>query len=164
MGVFDTLPPNRKAGGRSVVITNFAHHCQSMNKETKEESKRLSSSPCRKPARWLLARRHEGWCTGGKNFTTATCRVCNCSKPIERNIWAKTGGMRGVRCIMAIDRWGKSFYSYLPLSIFSDDALLPGFRLKIPMLVVLDFLRSDEPHLRRVAETWMRCSLKSYLR
>lgn len=45
-----------------------------------------------------------------------------------------------------------------------DDAMAPGFRLKIPMMIVLDTLRSDDPNLRRVGETWMRCSLKSYLR
>ena len=45
-----------------------------------------------------------------------------------------------------------------------DDAMTPGFRLKIPMMIVLDTLRSDDPYLKRVGETWMRCSLKSYLR
>lgn len=42
--------------------------------------------------------------------------------------------------------------------------MLPGARLKIPMMIILDTLRSDDPILRRVGETWMRCSLKSYLR
>ncbi|KAK2464744.1 hypothetical protein APHAL10511_003162 [Amanita phalloides] len=46
----------------------------------------------------------------------------------------------------------------------SDDNLLPGFRLKIPMMLVLDSLRNDDPSLRRMGETWMRCNLKSYLR
>ncbi|KAF8633541.1 hypothetical protein AX15_001344 [Amanita polypyramis BW_CC] len=46
----------------------------------------------------------------------------------------------------------------------SDDSLLPGFKLKIPMMVVLDSLKSDDPSLRRTGETWMRCNLKSYLR
>ena len=32
------------------------------------------------------------------------------------------------------------------------------------MMIVLDTLRSEDPNLRRVGETWMRCSLKSYLR
>jgi hypothetical protein len=32
------------------------------------------------------------------------------------------------------------------------------------MMIVLDTLKSDDPSLRRVGETWMRCSLKSYLR
>lgn len=45
-----------------------------------------------------------------------------------------------------------------------DDAMLPGFRLKVPMMIVLDSLKSDDPQIRRIAETWMRCSLKSYLR
>ncbi|PFH49049.1 hypothetical protein AMATHDRAFT_5245 [Amanita thiersii Skay4041] len=47
---------------------------------------------------------------------------------------------------------------------FSEDNLLPGFKMKIPMMLVLDALKSDDPSLRRVGETWMRCSLKSYLR
>jgi len=32
------------------------------------------------------------------------------------------------------------------------------------MMIVLDTLKSDDPGLRRIGETWMRCSLKSYLR
>lgn len=42
--------------------------------------------------------------------------------------------------------------------------MLPGFKLKIPAMIVLDTLKHDDPNLRRVGETWMRCSLKSYLR
>lgn len=45
-----------------------------------------------------------------------------------------------------------------------EDNLLPGFRFKVPMMIVLDTLKSDDPGLRRIGETWMRCSLKSYLR
>ncbi|KAF8079121.1 Dopey, N-terminal-domain-containing protein [Lyophyllum atratum] len=46
----------------------------------------------------------------------------------------------------------------------TEDNLLPGFRFKVPMMIVLDTLKSDDPSLRRIGETWMRCSLKSYLR
>ncbi|KAF8167553.1 Dopey, N-terminal-domain-containing protein [Crassisporium funariophilum] len=46
----------------------------------------------------------------------------------------------------------------------TEDTLLPGFRFKVPMMIVLDTLKSDNPTLRRIGETWMRCSLKSYLR
>ncbi|KAF8588312.1 hypothetical protein K439DRAFT_1629769 [Ramaria rubella] len=46
----------------------------------------------------------------------------------------------------------------------TDDTLLPGFRFKIPMLIVLDTLKNHDPNLRRIGETWMRCSLKSYTR
>ncbi|TRM61588.1 hypothetical protein BD626DRAFT_598473 [Schizophyllum amplum] len=46
----------------------------------------------------------------------------------------------------------------------TDDALLPGFRFKVPMMIVLETLKSEDPSLRRTGETWMRCSLKSYLR
>ncbi|KAI5833359.1 hypothetical protein K523DRAFT_343112 [Schizophyllum commune Tattone D] len=46
----------------------------------------------------------------------------------------------------------------------TDDSLLPGFRFKVPMMIVLETLKSDDPSLRRIGETWMRCSLKSYLR
>lgn len=45
-----------------------------------------------------------------------------------------------------------------------DDNMLPGFRLKLPMMIVLDTLKSDDPNLHRIGETWMRCSLKSYTR
>ncbi|RPD65070.1 hypothetical protein L227DRAFT_519769 [Lentinus tigrinus ALCF2SS1-6] len=46
----------------------------------------------------------------------------------------------------------------------TDDNMLPGVHLKVPMMSVLETLRSDDPKLRRIGETWMRCSLKSYLR
>ncbi|OCH88751.1 hypothetical protein OBBRIDRAFT_64803 [Obba rivulosa] len=46
----------------------------------------------------------------------------------------------------------------------TDDQFLPGVQLKVPMLIVLDSLKSDDPQLLRIGETWMRCSLKSYLR
>ncbi|KIY73422.1 hypothetical protein CYLTODRAFT_365976 [Cylindrobasidium torrendii FP15055 ss-10] len=46
----------------------------------------------------------------------------------------------------------------------TDDQLLPGFKFKVPLMIVLDALKSEEPSLKRVGETWMRCSLKSYLR
>ncbi|KAI9057020.1 hypothetical protein FKP32DRAFT_1598504 [Trametes sanguinea] len=46
----------------------------------------------------------------------------------------------------------------------TDDSALPGVHLKVPMMSVLETLRSDDPKLRRIGETWMRCSLKSYLR
>lgn len=46
----------------------------------------------------------------------------------------------------------------------ADDAALPGFRLRIPLLAVLDALKSDNPAFRRAGETWMRSSLKSYVR
>jgi hypothetical protein len=56
-----------------------------------------------------------------------------------------------------------SYGSYF-LHVHPDDPLLPGLRLKVPMMIVLDTLRNDDPTLRRIGETWMRCSLKSYLR
>lgn len=31
-------------------------------------------------------------------------------------------------------------------------------------MIILDSLKSDDPGLRRIGETWMRCSLRSYLR
>ncbi|KAH9858301.1 Dopey, N-terminal-domain-containing protein [Lenzites betulinus] len=46
----------------------------------------------------------------------------------------------------------------------TEDSMLPGVHLKIPMMALLETLRSDDPKLRRIGETWMRCSLKSYLR
>lgn len=46
----------------------------------------------------------------------------------------------------------------------SEDPQQPGMRFKIPMLSVLDALKSSDPALRRVGETWMRCNLGSYPR
>lgn len=45
-----------------------------------------------------------------------------------------------------------------------DDDSFPGFRLKVPLMIVLESLKHDCPTLRRVGETWMRCSLRSYIR
>lgn len=45
-----------------------------------------------------------------------------------------------------------------------DDDTLPGFRLKVPLMIVLESLNQDCPTSRRVGETWMRCSLRSYIR
>ncbi|KXN85691.1 Protein dopey [Leucoagaricus sp. SymC.cos] len=46
----------------------------------------------------------------------------------------------------------------------TEDNLLPGFRFKVPLMIVLDTLKNDDPSLKRIGETWMRCSLRSYLR
>ncbi|GAA98597.1 hypothetical protein E5Q_05284 [Mixia osmundae IAM 14324] len=40
----------------------------------------------------------------------------------------------------------------------------PGDNLFTPLLVVLDSLRDEDLSIRRAAEAWMRCSLKSYIR
>ncbi|KAF5384809.1 hypothetical protein D9615_001099 [Tricholomella constricta] len=58
----------------------------------------------------------------------------------------------------------ESFEAFGVLWRLTEDNLLPGFRFKVPMMIVLDTLKSDDPSLRRIGETWMRCSLKSYLR
>ncbi|KAG2138725.1 Dopey, N-terminal-domain-containing protein [Suillus bovinus] len=46
----------------------------------------------------------------------------------------------------------------------SEDESLPGVRLKVPLMIVLETLKHDDPTLRRVGETWMRCNLRSYIR
>ncbi|KAF8665364.1 hypothetical protein AX16_000383 [Volvariella volvacea WC 439] len=46
----------------------------------------------------------------------------------------------------------------------TEDHLQPGFKFKVPMMIVLDTLKSEDPHLRRIGETWMRCSLKAFSR
>ncbi|KAG8967964.1 hypothetical protein FRC03_008985 [Tulasnella sp. 419] len=46
----------------------------------------------------------------------------------------------------------------------TDDSLVPGHTFRQPLFLILDALRNDNPTLRRLAETWMRCNLKSYLR
>jgi hypothetical protein len=50
------------------------------------------------------------------------------------------------------------------LTHFIEDSSLPGFSLKVPLMIILDTLKSDDPGMRRIGETWMRCSLRSYLR
>ena len=46
----------------------------------------------------------------------------------------------------------------------ADDAQEPGFHFKVPMLIVLDTLRSDNPSIRQAGETWMRKNLRGYAR
>ena len=46
----------------------------------------------------------------------------------------------------------------------SEDNTVPGFKFKVPLMIVLETLKSTDPGLYRIGETWMRCSLKSYLR
>ncbi|KAG8219398.1 Dopey, N-terminal-domain-containing protein [Butyriboletus roseoflavus] len=46
----------------------------------------------------------------------------------------------------------------------TDDDNLPGFRFKVPLMIVLETLKHDCPTSRRIGETWMRCSLRSYIR
>ncbi|KAK0500731.1 Dopey, N-terminal-domain-containing protein [Armillaria luteobubalina] len=58
----------------------------------------------------------------------------------------------------------ESYEAFGVLWRLTEDNLLPGFRFKVPMMIVLDTLKNDDPSLRRIGETWMRCSLKSYLR
>ncbi|KAG8881950.1 hypothetical protein FRB98_004046 [Tulasnella sp. 332] len=58
----------------------------------------------------------------------------------------------------------EAFEAFGVLWRLTDDSLLPGVRFKIPVMILLDSLRSDDVNLRRVGETWMRCCLKSYLR
>lgn len=45
-----------------------------------------------------------------------------------------------------------------------EDASLPGFKFRVPLFNVLDTMKSEDPALKRLGETWMRCSLKSYMR
>jgi hypothetical protein len=66
---------------------------------------------------------------------------------------------------MEIDRLVlRVFNKMMTEHLKEEDNLLPGFRFKVPMMIVLDTLKNDDPYLRRIGETWMRCSLKSYLR
>ena len=67
-------------------------------------------------------------------------------------LWRLTGG------------FAHSMVTLPGLTYGSDDNLLPGFRFKVPMMITLDTLKSDDTVIRRIGETWMRCSLKSYLR
>ncbi|KIK97672.1 hypothetical protein PAXRUDRAFT_824668 [Paxillus rubicundulus Ve08.2h10] len=58
----------------------------------------------------------------------------------------------------------EAFEAFGVLWRLTEDDALPGFRLKVPMMIVLETLKHDHPSLRRVGETWMRCSLRSYIR
>ena len=68
-------------------------------------------------------------------------------------LWRLTGSL--FRC-----QYARS--SHLTYRI--EDSNLPGFSLKVPLMIILDALKNDDPGIRRVGETWMRCSLRSYLR
>lgn len=45
-----------------------------------------------------------------------------------------------------------------------DDSMLPGEIFHVPMFMVLEGLKSDDPQKLRTSETWMRCNVKSYFR
>ncbi|KAF9245665.1 Dopey, N-terminal-domain-containing protein [Melanogaster broomeanus] len=57
----------------------------------------------------------------------------------------------------------EAFEAFGVLWRLTEDDVIPGFRLKVPMMIVLETLGHDHPGLRRVGETWMRCSLRSVL-
>lgn len=46
----------------------------------------------------------------------------------------------------------------------SDDSMLPGEIFHVPMFMILDGLKGEDPQVLRAAETWMRCNLRSYFR
>ncbi|TXT04269.1 hypothetical protein VHUM_04267 [Vanrija humicola] len=46
----------------------------------------------------------------------------------------------------------------------SDDTMLPGEIFQVPMLMILDGLKSEDPQILCASESWMRCNLKSYFR
>ncbi|BGP38275.1 hypothetical protein JCM10449v2_002204 [Rhodotorula kratochvilovae] len=58
----------------------------------------------------------------------------------------------------------RAFEAFGNLWRFTEDAQLPGVLLRNPMFATLDALKSDDLAVRRAAEAWMRCSLKSYIR
>jgi len=72
--------------------------------------------------------------------------------------------MKLLVCFGGWQVWGESSGYWLILTCVTEDNILPGFRFKIPMMIVLDTLKNENSPLRRVSETWMRCSLKSYIR
>ncbi|KAI9513117.1 Dopey, N-terminal-domain-containing protein [Russula earlei] len=57
-----------------------------------------------------------------------------------------------------------SFHAFGNLWRLTEDSNLPGFLLKVPLMIILETLKNDDPGLRRIGETWMRRSLRSYLR
>ncbi|KAH9982294.1 Dopey, N-terminal-domain-containing protein [Lactifluus volemus] len=83
----------------------------------------------------------------------------------------KTSAHRHVESIVAealtspdaMDR-ESSYHAFGTLWRLTEDSNIPGFSLKVPLMITLDTLKIDDPCLRRIGETWMRCSLRSYLR
>ncbi|KAI6048019.1 Dopey, N-terminal-domain-containing protein [Pisolithus marmoratus] len=63
-----------------------------------------------------------------------------------------------------LHRLEEAFEAFGVLWRLTEDDVSPGFRLKVPMMIVLDTLRHDQPNIRRVGETWIRCNLRSYAR
>lgn len=61
-------------------------------------------------------------------------------------------------------RKSEAFEAFGVLWRQSDDSMLPGEIFHVPMFMILDGLKSDDPQVLRAAETWMRCNLKSYFR
>ncbi|KAG9313948.1 Dopey, N-terminal-domain-containing protein [Chiua virens] len=57
-----------------------------------------------------------------------------------------------------------AFEAFGVLWRLTDDESVPGFRFKVPLMIVLETLKHDCPTSRRVGETWMRCNLRSYIR
>ncbi|KDQ63058.1 hypothetical protein JAAARDRAFT_53285 [Jaapia argillacea MUCL 33604] len=57
-----------------------------------------------------------------------------------------------------------SFEAFGVLWRLTEDHLMPGFKWKCPLMIILNTLKSEDPRLHRLGETWMRCNLKSYLR
>ncbi|KAG7099897.1 hypothetical protein E1B28_001698 [Marasmius oreades] len=58
----------------------------------------------------------------------------------------------------------ETYESFGVLWRLTEDNLLPGFKFKVPMMIILDTLKNEDPVLRRIGETWMRCNLRSYTR
>ncbi|KAG1839780.1 hypothetical protein C8R48DRAFT_781978 [Suillus tomentosus] len=46
----------------------------------------------------------------------------------------------------------------------SGDDSLPGVRLKVPLMIVLETLKHEDPSLRHIGETWMQCNLRAHIR
>lgn len=101
----------------------------------------------------------------GNGHETTSCRIHNITKHDFTGVQEYSRVLPGIRSIMEANRWVLN--KDLPglwLTFDVEDNLLPGFHFKVPMMIVLETLKNDDPGLRRISETWMRCSLKSYLR
>jgi hypothetical protein len=61
-------------------------------------------------------------------------------------------------------RKSEAFEAFGVLWRQSDDSMLPGEIFHVPMFMILDGLKGDDPQVLRAAETWMRCNLRSYFR
>lgn len=102
----------------------------------------------------------------GECDNPAPRRINHCSESNRTSVKEQSWSVRSIWRFVAVDRFvAISIEASACLKLFNpDDSLLPGFKFRVPVMITLDTLKSEDVGVRRIGETWMRCSLKSYLR